>query len=132
LIFGIVFLIIAIAFALTKLPEIRHKETGRRKSQNILHAFKHKHLTWSVIAQFFFVGAQVCVFSLFVLYATSSADITEVKAADYLGACGIAFLIGRFLGTFLMQYIKPNRLLVIYAAINTLLCIVAISAHGMI
>ena len=78
------------------------------------------------------MGAQVCVFSLFVLYATKSADITEVKAADFLGACGIAFLIGRFLGTFLMKYIKPNRLLAIYAVINTLLCIVAIVAHGMI
>lgn len=132
LILGSVLLVIAIAFALTKLPQIQHKETGRKKSENILHAFKHKHLTWSVIAQFFYVGAQVCVFSLFVLYATKSADINEVKAADYLGACGIAFLIGRFLGTFLMQYIKPNRLLGIYAVINTLLCIVAITAHGMI
>ena len=130
-ILGAVLLCIAIAFALTKLPKIRYKE-GKDKSKSILHAFKNKHLTWAVIAQFFYVGAQVCVFSLFVLYATKSANITEVKAADFLGACGIAFLIGRFLGTFLMQYIKPNRLLVIYAAINTLLCIVAISAHGMI
>jgi MFS transporter, FHS family, L-fucose permease len=131
-ILGTVLLLIAIAFALTKLPKIQHKETGRKKSQSIWHAFKHKHLTWSVIAQFFYVGAQVCVFSLFVLYATQSAAINEVKAADYLGACGLAFLIGRFLGTFLMQYIKPNRLLAIYAIANTLLCIVAIAAHGMI
>lgn len=132
LILGTVLLIIAIAFALTTLPKIQHKETGRKKSQNILHAFKHKHLTWSVIAQFFYVGAQVCVFSLFVLYATKSANISEMKAADYLGVCGITFLIGRFLGTFLMRYIKPNRLLTIYASVNTLLCIVAITAHGMI
>ena len=132
LILGSILLVIAIAFAFTKLPKIQHKESARKKSENILHAFKHKHLTWSVIAQFFFVGAQVCVFSLFVLYATKSADITEVKAAYYLGACGIAFLIGRFLGTFLMQYIKPNKLLAMYAVINTLLCIVAITAHGMI
>jgi FHS family L-fucose permease-like MFS transporter len=85
-----------------------------------------------VVAQFFYVGAQVCVFSLFVLYATKSANISEVKAADFLGACGIAFLIGRFLGTFLMQYIRPNKLLAIYAAANTLLCIIAIAAYGMI
>lgn len=132
LILGSVLLVIAIVFALTRLPEIRHKETGRKKSESILHAFKHKHLTWAVIAQFFFVGAQVCVFSLFVLYAPKSAGITEVKSADFLGACGIAFLIGRFLGTFLMKYIKPNRLLAMYAVINTLLCLVAIVAHGMI
>ena len=131
-ILGSVLLLIAIAFAFTKLPKIQYKETGRNKSQNILHAFKHKHLTWSVVAQFFYVGAQVCVFSLFVLYATKSADINEIKAADYLGVCGVAFLIGRFLGTFLMKYIEPNRLLAIYAVTNTLLCIVAIAVHGMI
>ena len=131
-ILGTVLLLIALAFALTELPKIQHKVTGRKKSRNILHAFKHKHLTWSVIAQFFYVGAQVCVFSLFVLYATKSAGISEMKAADYLGACGIMFLIGRFLGTFLMRYIKPNRLLTIYAFINILLCTVAVTAHGMI
>jgi len=132
LILGTVLLLIAIVFALTKLPTIQHKETGKQKSQNIFHAFRHKHLTWSVIAQFCLVGAQVCVFSLFILYATKSASINEIKAADYLGACGIAFLIGRFLGTFLMQYIKPNHLLAIYAFINMLLCIIAMMAHGMI
>ena len=131
-ILGTVLLIIAIAFALTKLPKIQHKETGRKKSQNILHAFKHSHLTWAVIAQFFYVGAQVCVFSLFILYASKAAEITEKRAGYFLGGCGLAFLIGRFLGTFLMRYIKPNKLLAIYAVINTLLCIVAISAHGMI
>jgi FHS family L-fucose permease-like MFS transporter len=129
---GTVLLIIAIAFAFTKLPRIQHKETGKKKSRNILHAFKHKHLTWSVIAQFFYVGAQVCVMSLFVLYAPEAADITEEKATVMLAACGLAFLIGRFVGTFLMQFIKPNKLLAIYAVISTLLCIVAIAAHGMI
>jgi FHS family L-fucose permease-like MFS transporter len=132
LILGIVLLVIAIAFALTTLPKIQHKETGKKKSQNILHAFKHRHLAWSVVAQFFYVGAQVCVFSLFILYATKSAGVSETKAANYLGVCGIMFLIGRFLGTFLMQYIKPNSLLAIYASVNILLCIVAITAHGMI
>ncbi|HEY0677648.1 MAG TPA: L-fucose:H+ symporter permease [Chitinophagaceae bacterium] len=130
-ILGAVLLVIAIAFSLTKLPKIQHEE-GHKKSESILHAFRHKHLTWAVIAQFFYVGAQVCIFSLFILYATQSASVSEVRAADLLGACGIAFLVGRFLGTFLMKYIQPNKLLAIYAAINTLLCIIAIAAHGMI
>jgi FHS family L-fucose permease-like MFS transporter len=130
-ILGVVLILIAVMFAFTKLPKIEYAEE-KEKSKNILHAFKHKHLAWAVIAQFFYVGAQVSVFSLFILYATKSAAISEIKAADFLGACGIAFLIGRFLGTFLMKYIKPNQLLVIYAAINTLLCAVAILATGMI
>lgn len=131
LILGAVLILIAVIFAFTKLPKIQNTEGGE-SSKSIFHAFRHKHLTWAVIAQFFYVGAQVSVFSLFILYATESANIDEIKAADYLGACGFAFLIGRFLGTFLMKYIKPQKLLAIYAAINALLCVVAIVAHGMV
>jgi MFS transporter, FHS family, L-fucose permease len=128
---GLVLIVIAVIFAFTKLPSIKQEDQGEGV-KNITHAFRHKHLTWGVIAQFFYVGGQVCVFSLFILYATSAASITEVKAADYLGACGIAFLIGRFAGTFLMRYIASNRLLALYGAINTALCIIAVFAHGMI
>ncbi len=66
------------------------------------------------------------------MLSSKSAGISEEKATYYLGACGIAFLIGRFLGTFLMKYIQPQRLLALYSAINILLCIIAMSAHGMI
>jgi MFS transporter, FHS family, L-fucose permease len=130
-ILGAILVIVAIFFAFTKLPKIDYQHV-RPKSKNILHAFRHRHLTWSVIAQFFYVGAQVSVFSLFILYATQSASITEIEAADFLGACGIAFLIGRFAGTFLMKRIAPNRLLAIYALVNVLLSVVAMTAHGMV
>ncbi|MEO7046775.1 MAG: L-fucose:H+ symporter permease, partial [Ferruginibacter sp.] len=130
-ILGAVLVLIAIMFSFTKLPKIEHAE-GKEKSKSILHTFKHQHLTWAVVAQFFYVGAQVSVFSLFILYATKSAAITEIKAADFLGACGIAFLIGRFLGTFLMKFIKPNKLLAMYAAFNILLCAVAMLGTGMV
>ncbi len=131
LILGVVLVVIAIAFALTKLPKIQQTEE-HPTSKSIFHALKHKHLSWGVAAQFFYVGAQVSVFSLFILYATKSADLTDVKAADYLGACGLAFLIGRGCGTIIMRFIKPNILLGLYAVINVALCIIAITAHGMI
>lgn len=131
IILGIVLLCIASLFTFIHLPKIKD-DAEKGASKSIFHAFKHKHLTWAVIAQFFYVGAQVSVFSLFILYATKSADLTEVTAADYLGACGIAFLIGRFLGTFLMKYIKPERLLMLYSFSNILLSLVAIFSTGMI
>ncbi len=132
LILGAVILLVAIIFWFTKLPEIKDGEE-EASSKSILHAFKHSHLTWGVVAQFFYVGAQVCVFSFFILYATKSAGIDKVKAADYLGwGCGMAFMVGRFFGTFLMKYIKAEKLLAIYAAINVLLCLVAIFATGLI
>lgn len=131
LILGIILVTIAVIFAFTKLPVIQDA-AGHTASKNIFHAFKHKNLSWGVAAQFFYVGAQVCVFSLFILYATKSAGIDQVKAADYLGACGIAFLIGRFIGVVLMRFIQPEKLLALYAAVNIILCVVAITASGMV
>ena len=128
---GFVLLVIAVLFAISHLPKIL--DTSKQSdSKHIFHSLKNKHLKWAVIAQFFYVGAQVSVLSLFILYATKSASITEIQAADYLGVGGIAFLIGRFSGTFFMKYIRPERLLAIYAAVNILLSIVAITASGLI
>lgn len=133
IILGIVLLLIAVIFALIKLPAIeREKESSAGGSKHIFSALRHRHLRWGVAAQFFYVGAQVSVFSLFLLYASKSAGITELKAADYLGACGIAFLTGRFAGTALMQRIQPARLLGWYALCCLLLCTVAITGNGII
>ena len=128
---GIVLLLVALVFGMIRLPKIQQHES-QKKSTNIFHALRRKHLAWAVVAEFCCVGAQVSVFSLFILYATESANITEVQAADLLGVCGIAFLIGRFLGTFLMRFIPPNRLLTIFAGMNALLCTIAIYGHGTI
>jgi len=132
LILGLILLVVALIFFFTPLPEIKENE-NESSGKNVLHAFRHKHLTWAVIAQFFYVGAQTCVFSFFILYAVDAAGIDKVKAADYLGwGCGMAFMAGRFLGTFLMKYIQPSRLLSIYAFANVLLCTGAIFLHGII
>jgi FHS family L-fucose permease-like MFS transporter len=130
-ILGSVLVIIAVIFAFTRLPKIQQHE-GHTASKNIFHALKHRHLAWGIAAQFFYVGAQVCVFSLFILYATKSARVTEVQATYYLGLCGAAFLIGRFIGTFLMRYYSSASLLATYGGINILLCKIAILSHGMI
>jgi FHS family L-fucose permease-like MFS transporter len=63
------------------------------------------------------VGAQVCVSSFFIRYAGSAAGMAEKTAAFYLAIALFGFMIGRFVGTFLMQYISPTRLLTVYAVI---------------
>ncbi|MDR6785756.1 FHS family L-fucose permease-like MFS transporter [Pedobacter africanus] len=121
LVLGSIILVIAVIFIFLKLPEITEEESTGEK-RGIMDALRHRHLSWAVVAQFFYVGAQVCVMSLFVLYATKAAGITKVQAADYLGyGMGLAFLFGRIIGTFLMKFISAERLLVIYAVICVLL-----------
>jgi FHS family L-fucose permease-like MFS transporter len=133
LILGSTILLIALLFAMVKLPEIHRHEEGGTSNRGILHALGYRHLRWAVTAQFFYVGAQVCVFSFFILYAADAAGLDKIKAADYLGwGCGMAFMAGRFIGTFLMRFFRPQRMLAVYSAINILLCCVAISGSGMI
>jgi FHS family L-fucose permease-like MFS transporter len=128
-ILAFVLLAIAIIFYFIKLPDIRNQEQ-QNKDGGLLKTFRHKNLSWAVAAQFFYVGAQVCVFSLFILYATEVTHITELQAATYLSIGGLAFLIGRFMGTLFMAFVKPNILLTIYAVICASLCVVAINYTG--
>ena len=129
---GSIILIIAVIFYFLRLPEIEQND-NQTESKNVFQAFRHKHLSWAVIAQFFYVGAQVCVFSFFILYAVEVAQIDRVLAADYLGwGCGLAFMLGRFIGVFFMRFIQSERLLAIYSIICILLCIPAIFMQGII
>lgn len=133
LILGIIILVVALIFALTKLPEIKEEEEGGGKQSSFAHATRHKHLIWAVVAQFFYVGAQVCVTSFFINIAMKAAHIDKQTASVYLGlGYGLAFMVGRFAGTFFMKFISPNKLLAIYAAINIVLSAIAIVSSGMI
>jgi FHS family L-fucose permease-like MFS transporter len=127
---AIVLLVVAAIFYCIQLPDIRKNATTI--SGSLFKTFRHAHLSWAVITQFFYVGAQVCVFSLFILYATKATSLSDLQAADYLGIGGIAFLIGRFAGTAFMKFIAPHKLLLIYAILSMLLCGVAITGNGMI
>jgi FHS family L-fucose permease-like MFS transporter len=128
-ILGIVLLLIAVIFYFIQLPDIRESSDHK---VTIKETLQHSHLRWAVIAQFFYVGAQVCVLSLFILYVTQSANVTEIQAADYLSIGGLAFLIGRFLGTALMRFIQPKKLLTTYAIICVALSALAIVGKGAI
>lgn len=131
LLLGLVILAIAVVFYFLKLPEVR---TGSRQpGSSIGQALKVPAIRRAVIAQFFYVGAQVCVFSFFILFASKAAAVSHVTAADYLGwGCGMAFMVGRFAGTWLMRYVAPARLLQFYALACAALSIVAMLAHGVI
>ncbi|MFC0773958.1 L-fucose:H+ symporter permease [Terrimonas alba] len=130
IILGIAILVVAAIFYFTRLPDI--KEADEKEKDGFFHAFRHKHLTWAVVAQFFYVGAQVCILSFLILFATKAAGVNEKEASYYSGAAGLAFMVGRFAGTFLMKFIEPPKLLAIYSVICMLLSLVTIFGSGII
>lgn len=132
LVIGAIVMILLALFFVTKLPEIKEENGDDAKSSKFsFRVFRHAHLKWAVVAQLFYVGAQTCVGSFFIRFARFAEDMPEKRAAFLWGSVAmVGFMIGRFSGTFLMRYIKPAKLLGIYAVINILLLSVAVFAKG--
>jgi FHS family L-fucose permease-like MFS transporter len=125
-----VLILVAVIFIFTKLPEIKEADGGSHSSDFSLRIFRISHVRWAVIAEFFYVGSQVGVLSFFIRFARFTAGIPEKNAGNLYAYAMIGFMAGRFLGTFFMRYIRPARLLSIYAAVSILLIVIALSTHG--
>lgn len=132
LILGLIILTVAVIFYFTNMPDVKDEDVEGSEEASFVGALKSMKLRWGILAQFFYVGAQVCVGSFFIKMATTTAGLEEATAAKYLGFFGLAFMLGRFAGTFLMQYIQPRKLLIAYTIINILLSLLAITGTGII
>ncbi|MGY2132695.1 L-fucose:H+ symporter permease [Hymenobacter sp. HD11105] len=129
LLIGGVVLLVALLLYFTRLPDIVDEDRGTEAERPLL---REKNLLFGVLAQFFYVGAQVCVSSFFIRFAQQAAEIGEKSAARYLSAALLSFMIGRFIGTFLMRYIPAPRLLALYSLLNFLLVLLAVILPGML
>lgn len=92
---------------------------------------RHGSYVFSVVAQFFYVGAQVGIWSYLIRYAQATLPGTPEKtAADLLIVSLVLFMVGRFVGAALMRKMAPARLLGAFSLINVLLTGVGIAAPG--
>ncbi|NLR79949.1 sugar MFS transporter [Chitinophaga eiseniae] len=129
---GIIVLLIAGFFYRTPLPEIKEAEQeGKEVMEDTRPLFAHRHFVLGVVAQFFYVAAQVGVGALFINYVTTYWHGISTEKASYLLAVGMAlFMGGRFVGTALMRTIAPNVLLAVYAFVNMCLCAFVMTGSG--
>lgn len=122
-----------------KFPAIAQRpvaDSGSGSWSDFKALFARKYFLFGVTAQFFYVGAQVCVFSFMIRYGQQALPGTgEKQLATYVFMAVVAFMVGRFVATALMARIKASLLMMVYALISVLLCVVAIispNAVGMI
>ncbi len=84
-----------------------------------------------VFAQFAYVGAQVGVWSFLIRYNQYNfPDTLEKQALHWLPISFAIFFAGRFIGTALMSKLNPAKLLASFAAINVVLCLIAVAFGG--
>lgn len=128
LVIGVIVLFVAILFYKTSLPEIKEDKMVGDVEEIDKPLFKHRNFTSAIIAQFFYVAAQVGIAALFINYCTeNNKSISNSDAAYLLSISLLLFTLGRFAGTALMRRIAPNRLLFFFALINIFLCLLVIS-----
>jgi FHS family L-fucose permease-like MFS transporter len=135
LVIGIVIVLAALVILFTKFPLVKDEETHGSSTvrQTLQIIFGKRHFKQAVLAQFFYVGAQVCIWSYLIRYIQGTIPGTpEKSAANFLTISLIVFTVGRFFGTALLKKIKGHNLLWIYAAINVALICIALTFPGTI
>jgi FHS family L-fucose permease-like MFS transporter len=136
---GTVILLVAVAFSFVKIPALidPHVTVVDENAVNIDTApdkrlFDHKHFVWAVTAQFFNVAAQAGTWAFFINYGHEKMGFTDSEAGYYMIVFMGMMLIGRILGTFLMRFIAPNRLLAAFALGNIVMCIIVAQSFGLL
>lgn len=121
---GAVVLSIAIAFFFLRIPPVQESGAAGGKERSYRDLFRYRHFRWAVVAQFFNVAAQGGTWAYFINYAvTYMPGMTDARAAVYFSFSMMMMLAGRVIGTFLMTYLSPNKLLAIYTTGSILFCL---------
>ena len=141
---GIVVLIVFLIVALKKMPAIAgtgEQGASAPASHSLRRLWHNRHYCEGVLAQMFYVAAQIMVWTFIIQYA-DRLGINKATAQNYnIFAMSLA-LCGRFVATGLMRRVNPRRLLMIFGigaslctlgtifidGIAGLYCLVAISA----
>jgi FHS family L-fucose permease-like MFS transporter len=128
---GTIVLIWAVLIARTPFPHIgldySEKEAAGDHGPSL---WQRHHFVFAVLAQFLYVGAQVSAWSYMIPYVQSYAKLAERDAGYWLTGALVAFMIGRFISTWILRYVEGAKLLAIFAAINCGLCTVAVLRPG--
>lgn len=126
---GLVLLAIMIIMLMSRMPEGKDEEKGCI-SVSFKRLIKNKRYTWGIVAQFFYVGAQIGVWSFTIRLVMAELNIEEASAATYYLASIISFCLARFLFTWLMKFYKPAKLMAFASAVDVALCLVIILMSG--
>ena len=129
---GIVVLVMFLVIALVKVPHTENIEKTSAKG-TLGRLWKNRIYREGVIAQIFYVAAQIMVWTFIIQYA-DNLGISKATAQNYNIAAMCLFLSGRFLSTWLMKYTDGRELLTIFgigAALCSLGAILIIGKTGL-
>ena len=132
-IIGIVVLAVFILFALVKLLDSRPQEKQCSTRETLSHLWSNRPYCYGVLAQVFYVAAQIMVWTFIIQYA-EHLGFDKATAQRYNIVAMLMFLVGRFVSTALMRYISSRLMLTLFgvgATIATLGSIFIVGTTGL-
>jgi FHS family L-fucose permease-like MFS transporter len=128
---GIALVILAIAIGSFKLPKIEHAQhkVGEKVDDSI---WRHPNLIFGAIAIFVYVGAEVSIGSFLVNYFAQPeiGGLTEKVAASFVAFYWGGAMVGRFIGSALLQRVKTGSLLALCAVCAAALVAISMLSNG--
>ena len=128
---GIFLVLIWILLSVSRMPRAYDSDHGENFGKTLLRLFKNRNYRNGVIAQFFYVGAQIGVWSFTIRFAMHELGINEASASEYYLAAIVLFSASRFIFTMLMKYISPVKLLIFSASMAILSSLCVLAGHGL-
>jgi FHS family L-fucose permease-like MFS transporter len=131
---GLVLLGILIIMLLVKMPEGRDDDgvsvSGGSVSATMRRLWANKRYRHGVVAQFFYVGAQIGVWSFTIRIVMQELGVVEAEAANVYLVAIIGFCASRFLYTWLMRFFAPSKLLLFGSVMSFVSALVVVFAAG--
>lgn len=130
---GVVVLIVLVVIALTKMPKTTVNDPSLKARDTLGRLWRNRTYREGVLAQVFYVGAQIMVWTFIIQYA-DNLGIDKATAQKYNILAMMGFLTFRFVSTFLMKYVNSRKLLAIFgicAGICTVGAIVIVGKVGL-
>lgn len=127
---GIFVIFMFVLIALMKMPEAKKEKREMDMWSSIRRIFKKERFVGGVVAQLFYVGAQIMCWTYIYQYA-ENLGINNRDAVNYAYAALVIFLISRFLFTYLMKYISSGKLLMFLAILAVVFCSGTIFIQGL-
>ena len=127
---GVVLLAIMVVMLFARMPEGKDADQQGSLKATFQRLAKNKKYVWGVVAQFFYVGAQICVWSFTIRLVMKELGYVEAQAATIYLISIIGFCTSRFVYTWLMKYIAPQRLLAIGSVLSAVCALLVVVTGG--
>ena len=124
-ILGVLVLAIAVVFSRVDLPEIQHQQTteDKAKGSNIAKLFaNHRMFVFGLFALLSYEVAEISINSYFINFVTGMHWMSDRTASLVLTLALAFFMVGRFLGSWIMRHIQATTMLLI-CAVGSVVCI---------